>query len=258
MNPLRRLGVAIATRARWWTGSENRAAAALVGAGFVLVALALAVSTYIADGVASASTQSFDEEALRALHAAKDRVFGAMRPSADAFMNDITALGGVTVLTTVTIFAAVYLALAGRKQEAALTIVVALGVFLLNLFLKSLFGRPRPNIFERPDIGSTSFPSGHAMASMACYVTYGVLLARLAPTWTARAFATTSAVFVALVIAFSRVWLGVHYPTDVAAGALLGLAWALTVLCADEVFRRERALRAAPSPSPSPEAATAP
>jgi undecaprenyl-diphosphatase len=155
-------------------------------------------------------------------------------------MEDVTALGGVPALTLLTIFATVYLALAGRKKEAVLTLVVAVGAFVLNTALKSYFDRPRPEVFEAVKPASSSFPSGHAMGSMAIYVTHGVLLARLAPTWVARVFATFSTVTIALAIAFSRMWLGVHYPTDVLAGALLGLAWALTVLCADEVFRRRR------------------
>lgn len=237
MNFLRRAGGAIAERARFWAGSENRAAAVLVVAGFLLTIGAVYASRAIALGVMAAETQQFDERVLREIHAAREHL-GAQREAVDGAVRDITALGGVAALALLTIFTAVYLALVGRRGESALTVVVAVGVLLLNSSLKEFFDRPRPLVFERPEVAGSSFPSGHAMSSMAIYVALGIMLARLAPTWSARAFAMGSTVVLALLVAFSRMYLGVHYPTDVAAGALLGLAWALTVLCAAEVFRR--------------------
>jgi undecaprenyl-diphosphatase len=244
MSFLRRLGGALAMRARYWAGSENRAAAILVILGFVLVVAAILVARYIALEVMAKETQAFDEEFLKRLHAAKER-FGERRIFVDHLMQDITALGGVAALTLLTIFTTAYLFLARRPREAVLTLVAAIGASAINAGLKNIFERPRPQLWDRPIEFSHSFPSGHSMSSMAIYLTLGVMLARLAPTWSARIFTTVAVVFMSLMVAFSRMYLGVHYPTDVTAGALLGLAWALVVLSADEVFRRERLMRRA-------------
>lgn len=237
---LRRAGAAIANEFRVAAGGENRAAAALLLSGLFLVLAATLVAGWIATEVSAKATQAFDEGLLRSIEAWKAGLGPELRVRFDDVFHDITALGGTPALALLTIFASVFLALSGRRQEAVLTIVVALGVLFLNTGLKHWFARPRP-AFVAHDAEGFSFPSGHAMSSMAIYVTQGVLLARLAPAWAARVFAMLSVVALASLVAFSRCYLGVHYPTDVIAGALAGLAWALTVLCADEVFRRSRA-----------------
>jgi undecaprenyl-diphosphatase len=238
MSPLRKLGGAIAARARFWAGGENRAAAILLLVGFALTASAVLISRHIAREVMAHETQQFDDDVLRRIDAAKQQL-GEHRKVVDTIFRDFTALGGFTTLTLLTVFVTGYLFLARRRGEAALTVAVAAGALAIDSALKSHYDRPRPEVFAHTDtVYTSSFPSGHSMMSMAIYLTLGVLLARLAPTWSARLFATGSTVVVALLVASSRMYAGEHFPTDVMAGALLGLAWALTVLCAAEVYRR--------------------
>lgn len=236
--PLRRVGAALATRARLFAGSENRAALLLLGTAVVLIVVAIAVAAEIAEAVMDQATQRFDEAVLLAIDRAKARL-GAWRPLVDGAMLDITALGSIAVLTILTIGASGFLFLSQRRGDALLAFVVPVLAGAINTLLKFYFARPRPSILAPGQVvHSPSFPSGHAMSSMAIYLTLGILLARLAPTWRARLFATAAAVVTSLLVSFSRLYLAVHYPTDVIAGALFGLALALAALTADEVYRR--------------------
>jgi undecaprenyl-diphosphatase len=241
LKALRRAGASIAEWARFHAGGENRAAGILILIGFVLTLSAIFVFREIAEDIRSDEVKQFDVRVLQRIHEFRESLTPTRRDALDDFFQDVTALGGTTVLTLFTIFVALFLKLAGRGKEALLTVIVSLGCLLLSTLLKGHYLRPRPEVFARPDVHGWSFPSGHSMSSMAIWLTQGVLLARLAPTWSARVFATGAAIVLAMLVAMSRMWIGVHYLTDVTGGALCGLAWALTVLCADEVFRRERA-----------------
>jgi undecaprenyl-diphosphatase len=92
---------------------------------------------------------------------------------------------------------------------------------------------------------SPSFPSGHAMMSAVIYLTLGTLLAQLCPRWRERTYVLTVAGVLAVLIGLTRLYLGVHYPTDVLAGWTVGLAWALASgLLASGLRRRSPELRA--------------
>jgi len=237
MGPFRTIGAAIAARARVLAGDEKRALGLILLGGFLVTLTALALSGKIALDVLGNRTQAFDEDVLREIGAAKERL-GERRPKVDQLFVDLSALGGWVALSLLSTFATVYLWLCRRRWDALIVVVVSAGGVVLNQLLKHAFARPRPSIFEHGNVvDSGSFPSGHSMMSMAIYLAHGALLARLAPTRLARAFALTTATVLPVAIACSRMYLGVHYPTDVAAGLLLGLAWALTALCAAEVVR---------------------
>jgi undecaprenyl-diphosphatase len=237
--PLRRAGGRVARWAHLWAGSENRAALLLCALGIALTIASMLLARWIAHEVLAKETQAFDERMLLRIDAAKDR-FGAWRPALDNTMTEITSLGSPTVLGLLAVGATGYLWLARRRGEALLAAAVAGGSAALNGALKHWIARPRPSLFAHGHVYTSSFPSGHSMSSMAIYLSLGIFLARLAPTWSARVFATSLAIGTALLVAFSRIYEGVHYPTDVAAGALFGLAYAAAVLTAAEVYRRTR------------------
>lgn len=156
-------------------------------------------------------------------------------------MIDITALGGVTILTLLTVLTAGYL-LASRKTGTAIFLVVAIsGGALLSKLLKFGYARPRPNVVAHlVDVHSLSFPSGHAMNSAITYLTIGALLARAEADRTVRIFLMTVAIFLTLAIGFSRVYLGVHWPSDVLGGWCVGASWAaLCSLVARTLQRRK-------------------
>ena len=143
-------------------------------------------------------------------------------------MLDITALGSETILTLVTIMALGFLVLRKRYRQSLLVAAAVGGGAILSGILKSLFSRARPDVVPRlAEVSSGSFPSGHAMNSAIIYLTLAVLIARSYEDARTRSFIVGLATLATLTIGFSRLYLGVHWPTDVAAGWLVGLAWAL-------------------------------
>jgi undecaprenyl-diphosphatase len=141
---------------------------------------------------------------------------------------DVTALGSVTVLTGAIIATLGYLLM--RRFYSALWLVLAasIGGELLSAGLKWLFDRPRPDAQWRiVDAMTASFPSGHAMLGAIVYLTLGALLARLEPRHRMKAYIIAASMLLVMFIGLSRVYLGVHYATDVLAGWCAGLAWAL-------------------------------
>ena len=142
-------------------------------------------------------------------------------------MRDITALGGVTVLSLVTASVAGFLLLS-RKFSAMAFVLVATGAgFLITVLLKSLYERPRPDVVPHlAAVYTSSFPSGHSMMSAVVYLTLGTLLTRLAATPRLKFYFLFVAMLLTGLVGISRVYLGVHYPTDVLAGWCGGLTWA--------------------------------
>ncbi|MFP4516806.1 MAG: phosphatase PAP2 family protein [Desulfovibrionales bacterium] len=140
---------------------------------------------------------------------------------------DITALGGYTVLSLVSVVAAIFLRLKGKTTLMFFTLGAAFGGILLSSLLKILFSRERPDVALRLVAEqSYSFPSGHAMMSAVVYLSIAVLVSATQPRLRERVFLITSAFFLTFIVGVSRMYLGVHYPTDVLAGWSVGLAWA--------------------------------
>lgn len=143
-------------------------------------------------------------------------------------LTDVTALGGVTVLTLITCLAAGYLLAARKPAIAAFTgAAVAAGAILSSL-LKNYYERARPDLVEHlVGTSSTSFPSAHAMNSAIVYLTLAVLIARSSESRPVRRYLICVAIALTLTIGFSQVYLGVHWPTDVVAGWAVGGTWAM-------------------------------
>jgi undecaprenyl-diphosphatase len=140
---------------------------------------------------------------------------------------DVTALGSLVVLAGLTLAVAGFLALAGKRHVALLVTVAVAGGQLLNHLLKTGFDRPRPDLVPHAaQVFSSSFPSGHAMTAAATYLTLGALVARVQERRRVRVYLLAVAVAVTILVGVSRVYLGVHWPSDVLAGWAAGAAWA--------------------------------
>jgi undecaprenyl-diphosphatase len=140
---------------------------------------------------------------------------------------DITGLGGYAILTLLTVATIVYLLLARKERAALLVIGAVCGGMMLSTALKMGFERPRPDLVPHATrVYTASFPSGHAMLSATAYLTLGALLARVEKLRRIKAFFLGLAVCLTLLIGISRVYLGVHWPSDVLAGWCVGAAWA--------------------------------
>lgn len=207
------------------------------------IGVALGSVIWLASEIADGDTRVFDSYIMTGLRRSGDLtqpIGPAWLPST---MLDFTALGGVSVLTLLTILAAGLL-LAQRKWRRALFLVGAIsGGALLNAGLKIGFARPRPELVGHlVKVHDLSFPSGHAMNSAVVYLTLGVLLARAEKGPRVKAYILGGAILLTLIVGCSRVYLGVHFPTDVLAGWAVGASWAtLCWLVAD--WWRQRGTR---------------
>jgi undecaprenyl-diphosphatase len=159
-------------------------------------------------------------------------------------MRDATALGGAAFIILMTLLVVGYLCLSRRFRVAALIAIATAGGAALNEGLKAAFGRERPDTaLHLVEVRSMSFPSGHAMAGSIFYLTIGALLARTAHRRREKTYLVGCAVLLTVLVGFSRVYLGVHYPTDVLAGWSAGVAWALLCWFIADWLARRGALR---------------
>ncbi|HUQ19051.1 MAG TPA: phosphatase PAP2 family protein [Gemmatimonadaceae bacterium] len=219
-------------------------------AGVIVAAFCTWAFSEIAETVMAGGTQGFDENILRWLHARHTHAL-------DAAMIEITALGTGTVVLMIVCVAALFLTLTKHKYSAMLLLVATAGGILLDLILKLRFDRPRPHVFEwGTNAVSSSFPSGHAMSATIVYSTVAYLAARLQTRVWARWATMLLAVILIFLICLSRLYLGVHYPSDVIAGVVIGLAWAgfcMATLEAMQKFSRRRAPESIKDELPAPQ-----
>lgn len=201
----------------------------LVPLVLLIIAGGLLGFIHLSEEVGENEYHSFDKAVLLSM-----RVPGHLeQPIGPAWMpemaRDFTALGGFTLLTALTL-ASTGIALLHRKPRIAAVMVLAItSGMLVSDMLKKTFDRPRPDLVPHGVlVSSASFPSGHAMMSAVVYLTLGVLLARTQPTTSLRVYLISLSCLATLVTGISRVYLGVHWPTDVLAGWTLGAAWALS------------------------------
>lgn len=218
--------------------SIERTGTVLGGLGVFLVAgvIVAAIATWgfgeFAETVMAGQTQAFDDSVLRWM-AAHHTI------TLDSVMLEITSLGTGSVVMMIVGVASLFLALTRHRYSATLLLAATGGGGLLNLVLKHFFGRPRPHIFEWGTHAlSSSFPSGHAMSATIVYGTVAYLAARLHERMWARALTMLIAAVVILAISVSRVYLGVHYPSDVVAGVIVGIGWSAFCMVTLEAIQR--------------------
>jgi undecaprenyl-diphosphatase len=143
-------------------------------------------------------------------------------------VRDFTALGGVLLRNIVAGFAIAALLFLRLRREALILVGTIAGGWVVNSLIKALVGRPRPTIVPHlTEAGGASFPSGHSFNSAVVYIAIALAFAALSPRQSVRLSVVLSAVAISLLVALSRVWLGVHFPSDVIAGWLGGAGWAL-------------------------------
>ncbi len=182
----------------------------------------------IAAEVMEGDTGTFDRVVLLALRNPADLSDPIGPAWVEEMARDITSLGSVAVLVLVSAAVIGFLGLI-RKRAAALLVLVSVGGgALLSTLLKLGFARPRPELVPHAvQVYTTSFPSGHAMLSAVTYLTLGALLTRVQLRRRVKTYLLTLAVILTLLIGLSRIYLGVHWPTDVLAGWCVGAAWAM-------------------------------
>jgi undecaprenyl-diphosphatase len=209
----------------------------LIGAAGLFIFIRLAAEIWEGESFA------FDRWLLLALRTSADPTVPIGPDWLRRALIDITSLGGTPVLTLITIAGTAYL-LVARKAATALFLVLAIaGGGIMSTLLKLLFARERPDLVHHlVEVTNASFPSGHAMNSAIVYLTLGALLARTEPSKAIRLYLIGLAIFLTLIIGFSRVYLGVHWPSDVAAGWSVGCAWAIICSLIARKLQRQQTL----------------
>lgn len=202
---------------------ESRALILVIGAAGALWAF-----FNIASEVTEGETQAIDRHILLALRNPADVTDPIGSRSFEEAMRDVTALGGVTVMVLVTVVGLLAFLMHRRRWHAAILAGTVLLADISSEGLKHLYGRPRPDLVPHGSyVYSASFPSGHSTLSAATFLTLAMLIASLEPNRGTKIMVYVLAILLVLGIGVSRVYLGVHWPSDVLAGWSLGAAWAL-------------------------------
>jgi undecaprenyl-diphosphatase len=210
----------------------------------IAVLLLVLIVSKLASEVLEGGTQKFDKQILIALRdpANLSRPIGPHWVLAAAL--DITALGSATVLTLTVVAVCGFLLLQGMWRTALFVSLASFGGWFLNGALKQLFQRPRPDVVPHLSaVMSMSFPSGHAMTSAVVYLTLGALTMRIAERRLTKFYCMAVAMLATVIVGATRVYLGVHYPTDVIAGWLIGLSWALLCWLLERSIERRAGLK---------------
>ncbi len=225
----------------------SRAVFAFVRTEVVLVAAMAVIATAvlafvgIADEMSEGDAHAFDMAVLQALHPDAANPADPIGPKwLDHAAVDLTAIGSVSVLAALAIAIAGFLLLARKRLEALIIAIAFLGGLAISQGLKSTFARERPpEIYRAAEIINTSFPSGHALLSAVVFLTLGAMLSRAAKTRAIRIYVMATAILLALLVGITRVYLGVHWASDVLAGWSAGAAWA-TACWVFERWARDR------------------
>ncbi|ESY65365.1 phosphatase PAP2 family protein [Mesorhizobium sp. M0051] len=192
----------------------------------------------------AATPHAFDTEILLAFRKAGQPDSPIGPPWLEGAMRDITSLGSGSVVVLIVAAAIFYLLLIRRPATALFVFVAVAGGQVLSSLLKAGIDRPRPELVSHLANETTlSFPSGHAMLSAVTYLTLGALAARFLPGRTTKIYVLSLAVLTTLLVGISRVYLGVHWPSDVLAGWCAGFAWAMLCWLAARTWQRWRGQR---------------
>jgi len=219
--------------ARWWAAVSRRVGRIELSVLITLVVLLAGVWLFdtIAEGVVGRDPRYMDRQILLALREPGDPSDPIGPTGLEIMMRDFTALGGTAVTSLVTLSVVGYLLLRRQYNLVVLVVVTVVGSGILTQVLKSAYARPRPALVPGlMDVLDASFPSGHSSGAAAVYLTLGSLLARLQRRRVLEIYVLALAVALTLLVGISRVYLGVHYPSDVVAGWLLGALWAMFTL----------------------------
>jgi undecaprenyl-diphosphatase len=195
--------------------------------GFAVVAGLILGFGWLTEEVLEGDTAAFDRVVVTAMHSTGDMHDPAGPPWLEEFARDITSLGSYAFLGILTFGVISYFLLTRRRALAALVAVSVLGGVAISNLLKMVFDRDRPDLPTSVRVFTSSFPSGHATLSAISFLTLGALLAQTTPDPRVKAYFAILAILLTIAVGISRVYLGVHFASDVLAGWCIGSAWAL-------------------------------
>jgi undecaprenyl-diphosphatase len=198
-----------------------------------VISAALAIGFYsLSRAVARGVTGDIDREILLAMREPGNSQNPRGPRWVEEMGRDLTALGGVTVVFLLTCSATAFFWLSSMHRAAAYVAVASLGAILISSGLKQLFDRPRPDLVPHGSfVYTSSFPSGHSTMAAAVYLTLGMVASRFVSRRRLKVLFIAMAILVTVAVGVTRVYLGVHWPSDVLAGWAVGCSWALVCWC---------------------------
>ena len=216
-------------------------------AGILLIVLAVLAGTLIfisiANDVVEGETQHFDNYILKSLREPGDVSQPIFPDWVTNAMEDITSLGSATIIVLFTVIVIGYLLIQKKYYWLWFVLIATIGGAILVWGLKEFIGRTRPTVVTHLlEEKSLSFPSGHSMMSAIVYLTQAALLSRIQENKKAKIYIIAIALLLTFLIGISRVYIGVHYPTDVLAGWVAGISWALLCWYVASILERKRKL----------------
>lgn len=226
-----------ARRIRWLGGFDVAVLLAVVG-----IAVGVGTFALIAAAVNAGDTQDFDRQVLLAMRRPAD-LAPAGPPAFQQAARDVTALGSLIVLGLITAIVCGSLALDGKTHMALFVAASVTGGLMVSSLLKDVFQRSRPDLVPQVIyVSGASFPSGHSMMSAVTFLTLGALLARSQERKRLKVYFLLLATLLTVAVGLSRIYLGVHWPTDVLAGWIAGAVWALLCWLAARWLQSRRAI----------------
>jgi len=206
---------------------------------FAGAAACLLVFVVTAGLAISGDSQAFDEAVVLGLRSSADPAIPIGPHWLLRFAREMTALAGTPILTVATLILTGWFVVRREWALAGLLLAAVIGETLLSSGLKSLFDRPRPDLVPHlVHASGNSFPSGHATSAAAIYLIFAAMIAQRVNDAATRRYLFFVAVILAAIVGASRVYLGVHYPTDVIGGLSFGAAWAAILWIAAERWSR--------------------
>ena len=194
----------------------------------------------LADEVLEGESEDFDRAVLLSMRNSEDITDPLGPVWLEEIGRDITALGGNAILIFLTLSIAGFLVLMKQKWVALFLVCAVASGMLMSSGLKLFFDRPRPDLVPHGShVYTRSFPSGHSALSAVTYLTLGALLARVQQRRRLKAYILLQALFITIAVGTSRVYLGVHWPTDVLAGWTIGATGAAICWMIFRWFQRE-------------------
>lgn len=211
-------------------------------AGILLLA-GVALLWWLTSLVLDNHTEAFDEYLIQKFRNPANPADPFGPPAFEEAARDITGLGGYTVLTGLTISVVICLGLSGKHHAGWLLLGATVGGLVVMRVMKLLIDRPRPDLVPHlSHVASPSYPSGHAMLSAVVYLTLGAMLGLIVNRRPIRIFAVALALLLTILIGSSRVYLGVHYPSDVLGGWIAGFVWAVICWIVTRLLQRRGAV----------------
>ena len=205
----------------------------------------LLLFVFLAGEVAEGDTLAFDTKILRALRNPANPSKPIGPEWIESLLFDLTALGSPVILGLVVTAVVGFLLLQARRRTAFAVAITSISGELVDSAMKHAFNRPRPAVVPPlRQVFSASFPSGHAMESAIVYLTVGAILMHVADRRVTKIYCLAVAILLSAIAGISRVWLGVHYPTDVLGGWMIGFVWASICWLATERFEARAGIAA--------------